>query len=109
VLFPRTKDNTRSISIDLATQRLSTDDARTLLNRFLSLLSWCQDQHAVLGDGWSGNPVPRPISKMEKGGSVAGQWVFSRTLPEDPDLLNGSPTIVKGLTRGKQALSRSRC
>jgi hypothetical protein len=94
----------RSISIDLATQRLSTDDARTLLNRFLSLLSWCQDQHAVLGDGWSVNPVPRPISKIEKGGSVAGQWVFSRTLPEDPDLLQRLAYYREGLNAREAGL-----
>lgn len=34
VLFPRTKENSQSISIDLTAERLSAEEARTFLNRF---------------------------------------------------------------------------
>ncbi|MBX5254869.1 hypothetical protein HJC03_31595 [Rhizobium sp. NLR4b] len=104
VLFPRTKDNVHSISIDLAGERLSAEDARTLLNRFLSILSWCQDQHAVLGDGWSGNPVPVPIRKNGKGGTIAGQWLFSRSLPNDPELLQRLAYYREGLNAREAGL-----
>jgi len=97
VLFPRTKDNSHSISIDLTAERLSAEDARTLLNRFLSLLAWCEDQHAVLGDGWSGNPVPVPVRRYDKTGTIAGQWVFFRSIPNDSDLLQRLAYYREGL------------
>lgn len=87
VMFPRTKENSHSISIDLANERLSSEAARTLLNRFLSLLSWCDDSYAVLGDGWSGNPVPVPVQRNEVAFSATPHWVFSRSIPEDEELL----------------------
>ncbi|QIO52174.1 hypothetical protein HA461_13770 [Rhizobium leguminosarum bv. trifolii] len=104
VLFPKTKDNTHSISIDLTAERLSAEDARTLLNRFLSILSWCRDQHAVLGSGWSGNPVPMPISEYGKSGTIAGQWFFSRSLPGDPELLQRLAYYREGLNAREAGL-----
>ncbi|MCY1744552.1 methylamine utilization protein MauJ [Ensifer sp. SL37] len=104
VLFPRTADNTQSISIDLTAERLSADDARTLLNRFLSIVGWCQDQHAVLGDGWSGNPVPLPIPRREKSGTIASPWFFSRSLPGDPELLQRLAYYREGLNAREAGL-----
>lgn len=54
VLFPKTKEKSYSVSIDLHAERLTHETARTLLNRFLSLLSWCDNRHAILREGWSG-------------------------------------------------------
>ncbi|MBY3345539.1 methylamine utilization protein MauJ [Rhizobium laguerreae] len=104
VLFPKTKDNIHSVSIDLTGEHLSAEDARTLLNRFLSILSWCEDQHAVLGDGWSGNPVPVPIRQYGKGGTIAGQWLFSRSLPDDPELLQRLAYYREGLNAREAGL-----
>ncbi|CDZ35571.1 Hypothetical protein NGAL_HAMBI1145_29110 [Neorhizobium galegae bv. officinalis] len=104
VLFPRTKENSHSISIDLVNHRLTDIEARTLLNRFLSILSWCEDQHAILGDGWSGNPVPRPIPKHEKGGTIAGQWVFDRSLPTNEELLQRLAYYREGLNAREAGL-----
>ncbi|CAN7337058.1 methylamine utilization protein MauJ [Rhizobium sp. LjRoot258] len=104
VLFPRTKDNSHSISIDLTNQRLSHVEARTLLNRFLSILSWCQDQHAILGDGWSGNPVPVPVRRYDKGGTIAGQWVFDRSLPENKEILQRLAYYREGLNAHEAGL-----
>lgn len=87
VLFPPTGTNTTSISIDLTHEKLSMDDATTLLNRFLSLLSWCDRQHAVLGFGWSGNPVPVPVKKNTGFSSVTQHWIFDREVPADDDVL----------------------
>jgi len=104
VMFPRTKGNTQSLSIDLTRARMGHDEARTLLNRFLSLLAWCDDQHAVLGDGWSGNPVPVPIQKNDKGGTVAGQWVFSRSIPTDEEVLQRLAYYREGLNAQEAGL-----
>lgn len=86
VLFPKTKDNSHSISIDLVSEKITAEEARTLLNRFLSLMSWCDDQHAVLKSGWSGNPVPVPVPRSNEAFHTTSQWVFSRNIPGDVEL-----------------------
>lgn len=103
-MFPRTNENSASISIDLATERLSAEAARTLLNRFLSLLCWCDDQPAVLGDGWSGNPVPVPVSRSQVGGSVTSRWLFSRSIPDDAELLQSLAYYREGLNARRAGL-----
>jgi hypothetical protein len=87
VLFPKTKENSHSISIDLAHERISDDDARTLFSRFLSILTWCDDRHAILRDGWSGNSVPVPVPRRYLSSSTAFTWIFSRSMPKDERLL----------------------
>jgi hypothetical protein len=67
VLMPKTKENTQSIHIDLHANRLGDEEALTVVNRFLSVLSWCDDQFAITQDGWSGNPVPVPVFKRRPG------------------------------------------
>jgi hypothetical protein len=97
VLFPKTKDNSHSISIDLANEKLSAEEARKLLSRFLSLMSWCDDQHAVLKYVWSGNPVPVPIRRSNEAFHTTSQWVFSRSIPEDTELLQRLAYYREGL------------
>lgn len=104
VLFPRTKENSHSISIDLAAERLSDEEARTFLNRFLSLLAWCGDRHAVLGFGWSGNPVPVPVSLPRGGFATTPQWLFSRTLPADEELRQRLAYYREGLNAREAGL-----
>lgn len=86
VLFPKTKDNSHSISIDLTHERISADDARSLINRLLSVMSWCEDQPASLHEGWSGNPVPVPVPKQNLAFMTAHEWHFHRTPPDDEGL-----------------------
>jgi hypothetical protein len=81
ILMPPTRDATMSLHIDLFSQRLTAEEASTLMNRFLSLLAWCDDRHAVLQEGWSGNPVPVPVPKRNPGFATAYAWVFDRKLP----------------------------
>lgn len=81
ILLPKRKDHTTSIHVDLHGQKLDTEEALTLINRFLSLLTWCHDQFAVTQDGWSGNPVPVPVSKRDLAFSTAYQWIFDRKIP----------------------------
>jgi hypothetical protein len=81
VLLPKTRETTTSLHIDLHREQLSSDDASTLMNRFLSLMSWCDDQYAILQDGWSGNPVPVPVMKRDLAFTTAYSWIFERKLP----------------------------
>ncbi len=83
VLMPKTRDNSTSIHIDLKKNRISQEIATTISNRFLSILSWCDDQFAILQGGWSGNPVPVPVPRRNLGASIASNWVFNRKSPDD--------------------------
>jgi hypothetical protein len=85
VLMPKTKDKVQSIHVDLHANRLSAEDALTVINRFLSLLTWCDDQYAIAQDGWSGNPVPVAVSKRDLAFATTHQWVFDRKIPESDD------------------------
>jgi hypothetical protein len=108
VLFPKTKEFSHSISIDLVNERISAEDARTLLNRFLSLLSWCDDSYAVLEDGWSGNPIPVPVQRSDGAFSTTPNWVFSRSIPDDPELLHRLAYYREGLNAPSGGLGHLR-
>lgn len=81
VLMPKTKDHVQSIHIDLHANQLSMEDAMTVINRFLSLLTWCDDQFAIAQGGWSGNPVPVAVPKRDLAFTTASYWVFNRDIP----------------------------
>ena len=85
ILLPKTQENTTSVHIDLHGQRLISEAALTLINRFLSLLTWCDDQFAVLQEGWSGNPVPVATPRRDLAFTTAHQWIFDRKSPELPE------------------------
>ncbi|MEJ1117095.1 methylamine utilization protein MauJ [Phyllobacterium sp. CCNWLW109] len=87
VLFPKTKEHSHSISIDLARERISADTARTLINRMLSVMSWCDNQPASLHEGWSGNSIPVPVPRQDLALMTMHEWLFYRTLSNDEDLM----------------------
>ncbi|WP_093445885.1 methylamine utilization protein MauJ [Pseudooceanicola nitratireducens] len=105
VLFPKTKEHSHSISIDLHHERISVEAAETLLNRFLSLLAWCDDQHAILREGWTGNPVPVPVPRREIASYVMPDWMFFRSLPEDKELLNCLSYYREGLNAAEAEIA----
>lgn len=105
VLFPKTKENSHSISIDLHHEHINAEDARTLLNRFLSLLSWCDDRHAILREGWSGNPVPSPVPRRDMAFSTMMTWVFSRSMAKDERLLNCLSYYREGLNAAEAGIA----
>jgi hypothetical protein len=82
VLLPKTKENVQSISMDLTANKLTDEGALTVINRFLSLLCFCDDNYAVAQDSWSGNPVPVAVSRRNLAFTTATHWVFDRKIPE---------------------------
>ncbi len=82
VLLPKTKENVQSISMDLTANKLNEQEALTVINRFLSLLCFCDDQYAVAQDGWSGNPIPIGVSRRDLAFTTALHWIFDRKIPK---------------------------
>jgi hypothetical protein len=81
VLMPKTGEHVQSIHIDLTANRLTDREAITVVNRFLSILTWCDDQFAIAQGGWSGNPVPVPVPKRDLAFTTAYDWAFDRRIP----------------------------
>jgi hypothetical protein len=104
-LFPKTKENSHSISIDLRGDLIKPEDARTLLNRFLSVLSWCDDRHAILRHGWSGNPVPVPVPRRDMAFTTMTTWVFHRSMPSNEKLLNCLSYYREGLNAAEAGIA----
>jgi hypothetical protein len=81
VLKPATRETDQSVHINL--RGISDVEALTLINRFLSVLSWCDDQSMDNQYGWSGNPVPVAVPRESRavGSSIA--FPFQRKLEAD--------------------------
>ena len=80
VLMPRTKEHTQSIHVDLRANHLTDREALTVINRFLSVLAWCDDHFAVAQGGWSGNPVPVAVPRRNLAFVTAQDWPFDRRI-----------------------------
>jgi hypothetical protein len=86
----------QSIHIDLHASRLSMEEARTVINRFLSLMTWCDDQYAIAQDGWSGNPVPIAVPKRNLAFTTTYHWIFNRDIPSSEDVLRALALYREG-------------
>jgi hypothetical protein len=82
VLLPKTREHVQSISFDLTANKVSMEEATTVINRFLSVLAWCDDHFAVLQDGWAGNPMPVAVPRRNLGFTTTDHWVFDRQIPK---------------------------
>jgi Methylamine utilization protein MauJ len=87
VLSPKTKDNVQSVHIDLTANRLNDREALTVINRFLSIMVWCDDNFAIAQGGWSGNPVPVPVPRRDLAFTTTHDYVFDRNLPSSKDAM----------------------
>jgi hypothetical protein len=96
VLMPKTKENVQSIHVDLNANRLTMEEAMTVINRFLSLLTWCDDQFAIAQDGWAGNPIPVAVPKRNLAFTTAYHWIFNRNIP-------GSEEVRRALALYREA------
>jgi hypothetical protein len=83
VLLPQTKTNSSSLHIDLNQDGLGEVEATRLLNEFLSILTWCWDQPAVLQEGFTGNPIPVPLKKGGLASASSRNWIFARSRVKD--------------------------
>ena len=85
VLMPKAKTNintnTPSIHVDLIANNVTDREARTVINRFLSIMTWCDDQFAIAQDGWSGNPVPVAVPRRDLAFTTTHDWMFDRKIP----------------------------
>ena len=81
VLMPKTREHVQSIHVDLTANYLSDREAMTIINRFLSIMTWCDDQFAIAQNGWSGNPVPVPVTRRDLAFATAHYWIFDRRIP----------------------------
>jgi hypothetical protein len=85
VLMPKTRESIQSIHVDLSANKLTDREAITVINRFLSVMTWCDDQFAVAQDGWSGNPVPVPVRRRDLAFTTTRDWMFNRKVPTSED------------------------
>ena len=85
LLKPATKDTEQSIHIQLID--ITNLEALTLANRFLSVITWCDDYAMENMYGWSGNPIPVAVPRRtrEIGSSIA--FPFYRSIEENPKAL----------------------
>jgi hypothetical protein len=93
VLMPETKDNVQSVHLDLVSNRLDGRAAVTIINRFLSVMTWCDDNFAIAQHGWSGNPVPVPVSKRDLAFTTVHEYIFDRKIPDTEDV-NKRPRVT---------------
>jgi hypothetical protein len=85
VLKPKTRGSIQSIHVDLTANKLTDREAITVINRFLSVMTWCDDQFSVAQDGWSGNPAPVPVPRRDLAFTTARDWMFDRKVPASED------------------------
>ncbi len=96
VLLPKTKEDVQSINLDLTANKLTIEKARTVINRFLSIVTWCDDQFAVAQDGWAGNPIPSPVPRRNLAFTTANYWIFDRKIPSEPDAIRALALYREG-------------
>jgi len=78
VLKPATRDTEQSVHVNI--RGISDIEAMTLINRFLSVLSWCDDQAMQNLYGWSGNPTPVAVPKQVRALGSSISFPFYRSL-----------------------------
>ena len=82
VLLPATKDNSASIHINTSTAGIPK--ARTIINRFLSIVCWCDGVPIQVENRGVGSvkPVPIPARETSTIPSSIG-FPFNRTIPQN--------------------------
>lgn len=68
------------------------------------MLGWCDDQFAIAQDGWSGNPVPVPISKRDLAFATAHVWLFDRRIPKSDEMRRALALYREGRNAEEAAL-----
>ncbi len=96
ILKPATRETEQSIHINL--KNISDLEAMTLINRFLSILSWCDDQGMQSSFAWSGNPFPNAVIPRSRtiGSSIA--FPFNRCIEKNQKARLGLALYREGRT-----------
>lgn len=82
ILKPATKKTKQSVHINL--HRITDVNAMTLINRFLSILSWCDDQGVEnCGGGW-GTRSPVDVLRESRAVGLSVAFPFYREIEKDP-------------------------
>jgi hypothetical protein len=81
VLMPKTSDHVQSIHADLTLNQLTDSEAITAINRFLSIMTWCDDAFAIAQGSWSGSSVPVAVPRRNLAFTTAHHWFFDRRIP----------------------------
>ena len=83
LLKPATKTTEQSVHVNL--KGITEQEALTLINRFLSILSWCDDVPMENLYGFSGSAIPVAISRdtSRTCGNCIGDYPFYRELEHD--------------------------
>jgi hypothetical protein len=71
-LKPASEKTEQSIHVNL--DNISEEEALTIINRFLSVISWCDGQSLENLYGWSGNPCPVPVPREVR--MVGSSYIF---------------------------------
>ena len=82
ILMPQT--SIKSASIHLETHSNDNLDEMTTVNRFLSVLSWAYKESLQNDYGWSGNPVPCAVPKMNLAQSINPHFPIRWNPLDDP-------------------------
>lgn len=105
VLMPKTREYTQSIHIDTVTHRIPDEEAKTAINRFLSILAWCTDQHAVVIGGWSGSPIPMPVPRKNLAFATAYEFPFHRSISNSHEVRRALAMYRDGLNSEEAGLA----
>lgn len=97
VLMPKTREHTTSVHIDLHHERLNEEEASTLINRFLSMMAWCDDHYAIMQEGWSGNPIPVAVPRRNLAFTTTTHWIFNRSSPTSKEAKRAVSIYREGL------------
>jgi hypothetical protein len=84
VLMPLTKEYSASVHIEL-NGRIGDVEGMTLINQFLSALAWKCDEPAINHYGWSGNPIPVPVSRYRIPYGYSPSGIFPNEVYEITD------------------------
>lgn len=83
ILLPATKDTSASIHIN--TSGVGIPKARTVINRFLSIICWCDGTPIQVENRGVGSAKPVPISVRETRSIPSSiGFPFCRSVPQDP-------------------------
>lgn len=99
ILKPATRDTEQTMCINLTKERMTEIEAMTLMNRFLSVLSWCNDQGMELLDCvGSSNVIPASVPRKIRIIGSSFVFPFYRKLPNDPKVRLALALYREGLT-----------